>query len=251
MKKILKWLTVCFLSILCFALAACGASTAEARMGTSVGLGTSTADSIVAPSLNRKIVYTVNLTLNASNVNQLKTELSAKSAELGGYIERTDEDFSGGECSYALITYRIPTEKLDEFVSGVENQGGVTGKTVYTADITNSYVDATARKEALQGERLMLQTLLNDTSITASDKVNIISKIGEVELELQIIEQTIGQYDSMVNYSTVCIEILKPVSFWAIFLPVALSVVAAAGIFCAIFFPVRAAKKRKEQLAKE
>ncbi len=251
MKKILKWITAGFLSLLCFALASCGASTAEARGGVGISLGTGATDSTVETSVNRKIVYTVTLTLNASNVGGVKTELNAKSSELGGYIERTDEDYSGGKCSYALITYRIPTEKLDEFVLDVEEQGGVTGKTVYTADITNSYVDATARKEALQGERLMLQTLLNDSSITASDKVNIISKIGEVELELQIIEQTIGQYDAMVNYSTVCVEIFEPVGFWEIFLPVSLGVVGAAGIFCAIFFPVRAAKKRKKKAAGE
>ena len=251
MNKLFKWIATCFLCLFCCSLAACGTATAEARGGMGVGLGAAATDSIVAPSLNRKIVYTVNLSLNAADVRAVKTALTAKSDALGGYIERTDEDYAGGSCSYALITYRIPTEKLDEFVASVEERGGITGKTVYTADITNSYVDATARKEALLGERLMLQTLLNDSSITASDKVNIISKIGEVELELQIIEQTIGQYDSMVNYSTVCVEIFEPVGFWEIFLPILGGVVGAAGIFSAIFFPIRAAKKRKKKALEE
>ena len=250
MKKILKWIATCFLSLLCFALTACGVATTDARGGVGISLGGST-DPVVANSLNRKIVYPVNLSLNAAKFNSVTTALNAKSAELGGYIERTDEDYDGGTCIYALVTYRIPTEKLDEFVSCVEGNGGVTGKTVYTADITNSYVDATARKEALLGERLMLQTLLNDTTLTAGDKVSIISKIGEVELELQIIEQTIGQYDAMVNYSTVCVEIMQPVGFWEIFLPISLSVVGAAGIFSAIFFPIRAAKKRKRKAVTE
>lgn len=251
MHKFFKWIAACLLSLFCLSLAACGSAASAARSIGGVGLGVSATDAIVDTSLNRKIVYTVNFTLKASNVNGVKASLTAKSDELGGYVETNDENYSGGKCTFVLVVYRIPTEKLDLFVSSIEAGGGVTSKTVYTADITHSYVDATARKEALLAEKTMLQTLLNDASISASDKVAVISKIAEVETELQTIELTIGQYDAMVNYSTVCIEISQPVGFWEIFLPVALSLAAASGIFCAIFFPVRAAKKRKKKQLEE
>lgn len=246
MKKFLKGLLAGVIALGCFAIAACGNQAATTR---NLGGGAAYTERIVAEGVNRKIVYTVNLTVQTNDIKEKRNALNAKCTALKGFIESTDEDYSGEKCTYALITYRIPTDKLDGFVADLEVQGGVVGKTVYTADITNAYVDATSKKAALLAEKQLLTELLNDASVSAGDKVTVISRISEVNEALYAIEQTIALYDSMVDYSTVCVELRLPVSAAAIVLPIVGGVLLAGGVFSAIFFPVRAKKRKAKQKA--
>lgn len=243
MKKFWKALLAGALALGCFAIAACGAQTQATR---NIGGSAAYTEQIVAENLNRKIVYTVNLTIKTAEITQTRSALHAKCESLGGYIESTDEDFSGGECIYAFVSYRIPTENLDGFVADLESQGGVTGKTVYSADITASYVDATAKRDALLAEKKMLEELLSQEGVSAGDKVTVISRISEVNEALYAIEQTIALYDSMVNYSTVYVELSKPISAGNIALPIILGIAIAGGVFSAIFFPIRTKRRKKK-----
>ncbi len=222
---------------LCFSLASCNdGEKADADIGN--GRGSS---EIVNSELNRKIVYTVNIDLKAENVSDTKKSISEKCDSLGGYIESNNESYSDGECTDVRTTYRIPTDKLDEFVSSVESHGSIEDKKVSSTDITTSYVNAEAQKSALEERKAALEEILADEGISASDRISVINEISAVNTSLQEIEITLKSYDSKVDFSYVTVNIEEPTSVIGII--VVLAVLVA--IPCAIIFIYDLTQKRK------
>ncbi|MBQ8742679.1 MAG: DUF4349 domain-containing protein [Clostridia bacterium] len=165
---------------------------------------------IVNGEVNRNIVYNVNVSLVSDNVSKTKENIDKKSKSLKGYVESNDEEFSDGKCTYIYAVYRIPTENLDAFLKSVEGSGSIERKNVSTMDITTEYVNAKAQKKALDDRKAMLEDILNDSGISASDRITTINEIASVNTELQYIELMINGYDSDLNYSTVTIRIREP-----------------------------------------
>lgn len=164
---------------------------------------------IVTDTVNRKIVYTVQLGLDADDVAAARDGMKAKSAELGGYVQSQSEYSDGDGYSRAYLEFRIPTDRLDAFLSAAEGNGSVYQKTVSTTDITTAYVNATAQKTALEERKAALTAILDDAELTASDKISVINEISEVNAELQAIELQLTAYDSLIDYSTVTVNIYR------------------------------------------
>ena len=164
-------------------------------------------------------------------------------------MERNEEDYSDGECTSAYVVFRVPTEQLDTFIAAMESGGGkVSDKRVFSTDITTSYVNATAKKTALETKKAALQALLADATLSASDKVSVISEIAAVDTELQTIELTINEYDSLVDYSTVSVNIQLPAPFMSVFMPFFILLGVPAIVLATVFGVLRMRKKRRAKL---
>lgn len=240
MKKIIA---ICMILILAMSLLACG----EAKSYTTGFAGEvngegSREGSIVDATLGRKIVYTVNIDLESKDVDGVRSAISAKNAELGGHIGSSNEKYDDGKCISVRITYRVPTDKLDQLVSSIEGQGGVKSKSINTTDITTSYVSTEARRNALAEKKALLEELLENNAISANERVSIISQISDVNAEILSLDLQIKEYDSMVDFSTVYLYISRPYD-------PTVTVIVICGIFAAVALVVTlsvvASKKRK------
>lgn len=162
---------------------------------------------IVTDTVNRKIVYRVRMNLEADDVASARDSITAKSGALGGYIEAQNEYSDGKEYYSISLVFRIPTDRLDEFLGAVDDCGKVYSRSVSTTDITTEYVNASAQKAALEERKAALTEILNDTQLSASDRVTVINEISEVNEQLQAIGLQLTEYDSLVDYSTVTVNI--------------------------------------------
>ena len=256
MKNIRKILLFCLIAVICISMMACGAKNDSevgemAPGGTISGTGS---NAIVSDSIDRKIVYTVSMRVTSKDISAFENELSEKSKALGGYVETNNEEYSDGECISIYTVYRIPTEKLDEFVNSIEGKATVEKKSVNTSDITTQYVDAQSEKHALEERKAQLENLLKTVDMSAGEQISIINEISNVNKELQAIELMISEYDSEVEFSSVSISINQPKSFLDVFIPAVIVIViclipffAPAIVLIIIFFT----RKRKAQRNKK
>lgn len=102
-----------------FVLGACGSS-ADFGGGTA---GDGTQNTIVADQTNRKIVYYVRMSLKTKKIGAAKEELIEQGNGFGGYIFEQNEVFDDGNYSEVYLVFKIPTAKLDEFVSAIGEKG--------------------------------------------------------------------------------------------------------------------------------
>ena len=159
---------------------------------------------IVVGSVGRKIVYNVYLNMSSDSPSDLISEIKKNVAAQGGYLQQSDETTYEGYAVYRYVV-RIPTEKLDAFVSAVESKGSVGKKEVSTVDITQKYVDAESTRQSLILEKTRLEELFS--SATVSDAIIIGQRLSEINAEITSVEKLLNEYDSLIDFSTVTIEI--------------------------------------------
>lgn len=157
---------------------------------------------------SRKLIKTVSLSMETKAFDQMKQKMEEAVTSYGGYIEYSSFDDSQMEGMYRFysITVRIPSEKLETFVSEAGKLGVVTNKTENVEDVTLDYVDKTAYKEALQVEYDRVMELLEE----AKDLEQILaleSKLSQLRYEINSYESQLRTYDNLIDYSTVNIYI--------------------------------------------
>lgn len=256
MKRYIKAITLLLVIFTCVSFVACGSKSvydSDRAPGASVGNGAESekgnlTSSIVDGDINRKIVYSVDMDMEVENVSAVKEAIAKKNKELGGYVESNRENYSEGECTYVNITFRIPTEKLDELIASIEGQGGIESKSVSTTDITTEYVSAEAEKLALEERKQQLQQILDETEMTAGERIQMVNEISAVNTQLQSIELIISQYDAKVDYSTVYVRISQQASLWETVAPAIIFfvfiVTVAAAVVLTVVISCRIKKKK-------
>lgn len=154
---------------------------------------------------NRKIIRNAALELETEKYAETIKAVEKATAELGGYIQDSRET-KYDDFAYTSMTVRIPTDKLDEFLSKMDGVATVTSKSITSDDITSSYIDTESHLAALRTEQ--------DTLLNLLSKANGISEILEIQDRLTSVRSQIEYYQSMMNtfdneleYSTVSISI--------------------------------------------
>ena len=157
----------------------------------------------------RKLIRTVYLSLQTTEFDSVLSNLSEKTAELGGYIENSSvsgHSYYYNNTRYASYTIRIPTAELNQFVDVVSEIGNVTQKNESVEDVTLQYVDVESRKKALETEQERLMELLSSAE-NMEDLLAIESKLSEVRYELENYGSQLRMLDNQIDYSTVNVDV--------------------------------------------
>lgn len=158
----------------------------------------------------RKLIKTVNLVMETKEFDTLLESLRQQVEDIGGYIENSSVQgnsyYNRSGNRYAWLTLRIPSHKLDGFVTIVGEMGNVISRNESVEDITLQYVDVESHKEALETEQERLMALLEQAE-SMEDIITIESRLSEVRYQLQSYGSTLRTYDNKVEYSTVSIDV--------------------------------------------
>lgn len=214
-RKGLCFFLACFIFLI-FSLGFVGCSSGSMAGDSSQSPDEGGSSVIVAEELDRKIVYTVNMDIETGEVSAVRDSLLDSGKAAGGYVEQQNDYGGSNGLSRTYLVLRIPTEKLDAFLEGAEGLGKIRSKRVSTTDITTQYVSASARKTAYEERKAQLEAILAEDGLSASDRVSVIDSISEVNAALQELELQLTQYDSLVDYSTVRLDIYRAENVWAI-----------------------------------
>ena len=172
-----------------------------------------------SPESKRKLITTVNISVQTKEFDVLQKSIEASVEELGGYIESSEIYYnsysyyrSSDPSNYtphdrsASYVLRIPEKRLDEFLTKLHDGSNVTEESKSVTDITLDYVDTAAHKKALQTEARSLEKMLEKAK-ELDDIVKIQSRLTEVRYQINSIESQLRTYDNKVDYSTVRLDV--------------------------------------------
>lgn len=178
--------------------------------GDSYAEGATDTSGIETPvDTGRKLIKTVSLSMETRDFDGLTEEIQSRVEELGGYTESSDiagSSYYGDGYRTAWLQLRIPTEKLEDFVTAVSSMGNVTDRNESVEDITLQYVDTESHKKALETEQERLLELMKQAD-SVEDLIAIETRLSEIRYQLQSYESTLRTYDNQVDYSTVNVDI--------------------------------------------
>lgn len=155
----------------------------------------------------RKLIKTVDMTVETEEFDALMANIKAKVTELGGYFENISNNSNRqGINRYSSMTLRIPVLKLDQFVTNIQENSNVLYSNEYVQDVTLSYVDLESHKKALLAEQDTLLRLLEKAE-TIEDIIQIESRLSDVRYQIESMESQLRTYDNLISYSTVYISL--------------------------------------------
>lgn len=159
-------------------------------------------DQIVLLSENvpeRKIIYTVNSSFDVENLTQSIQTLRG--------LLNSDEWFDQEtiESSRATFKARIKTERLDAFITDLNDNFQVRDFSKQATDVSLQYQDKTNRITAINLQIDRLQILYESASL--SDMILINEQLAALEVELMQIQGELSLFDSLIDYSEVTIRL--------------------------------------------
>ncbi len=224
MKKLSILLTV---GLCVLALVSCSASKGDGSADLRNPAVTTTASfgSSTSPEVNedttvdvstRKLIRNVELKVETKGFDTLVADLDARVAEMGGFVETSRISGTAYEAvnneRSAYIVYRIPSAKVDTFLTHIGENSNILEKSENTQDVTLTYVDLESRIKTLEAEKIALTGLLEKADST-SEILSIRSQLNDVIYRYESAMAQLRALSDQVDFSTITMTIEEVIEY--------------------------------------
>ncbi|MBQ3151224.1 MAG: DUF4349 domain-containing protein [Clostridia bacterium] len=164
-------------------------------------------DRTMVPIDSRKLIKDAFLNVQTKDYDDFSEKLEQSMKTNGGYVESSNISVSSYDGHrFGELVLRVPSEKLDAFLSTVSDASTVTSKTVSVRDVTTSYIDIESRITALETEQTTLLSLLQKAE-SLSDVLEIQSRLTSVRSDLESMKSQLKSLDSQITFSKVTLSV--------------------------------------------
>ena len=172
-------------------------------------------------AMQEKMVYIADLSAETMEYDKAVSDVKAAVSKAGGYIESCSE-YTGGyydagvyvregnrSVSFAL---RIPSEKFNDFLAGMETALNVTHRNIYSENVTMQYVDLEARIKNLKAQEQRLQELLKSAE-NMEQLLSIEDHLTSTRTQIEQAEGEMRVLENRVSYCTVNLSVNETQSY--------------------------------------
>jgi len=156
----------------------------------------------------QKIIKNATLELEVNKAQPAVQQIEKEVELAGGYMSSSSQSRrQGGKLSVAM-TLRVPSESFAEFMAFLEGLGSVEHKRIYTEDVTEQYIDLSAKIESLTIQEKRLQELLSKAT-KVEDLLRIEQEIARVRGDLDSYTGQLRYLKNRVAFSTIELTLLE------------------------------------------
>ncbi|WP_321429437.1 DUF4349 domain-containing protein [uncultured Methanolobus sp.] len=163
-------------------------------------------------SVDRKTITTVDMTIQVSDAAEGVDSISKMAVASGGYVSSSsirDSYYDSHEGKEGYITVRVPESEYSSFLENVGELGEVTRESVSAQDVTEEYIDVSARLDNLERQEARLQEILNMTE-TVEDVLAVEKELERVRGEIESLTGRLNYLDDRIEFSTINIRVTEP-----------------------------------------
>ena len=156
-----------------------------------------------------KIIRDIRYHLRTKTFDDDLAFLQQLPSQFGGSIETIDQGtrYAGArEERYYNVTYRIPTERLDDFLAEMEHDRPIYRKYYNQYSVTDSYNQTEARLKTLQASEDRYLALLEKAEEIV-DIIAIEQALSNVQSEIEWLSRTKDGYDKDIDYTAVHVQL--------------------------------------------
>ncbi len=154
--------------------------------------------------VDRKIIYMAELEIEAPDPAVIYEDVVALLDVFDAYVEGANITQN-----VYVVKIRILSSQFTDFVEAVKENGDIISFQKTSQDVTNEYSILEARKTALEAYHARLVELIVDASF--AETIQLMEEQYDVETELNQINQSLSNFNSLVDYSTLDLTIVKAV----------------------------------------
>jgi hypothetical protein len=134
-------------------------------------------------------------------------------AQFGGFTEKKNvrgSSYYANDLRYATIVFRVPAQHFETVMENMGTIGVVTQSNTNGTDITDQYIDSETRLRNLKVQEETLLDILSKAE-KLEDVISLEARIYEVRYEIETIENRLKNYDRLVQYSRITIDLAEVV----------------------------------------
>ncbi len=160
----------------------------------------------------RKVITTGDLAIEVNDASAAVDEIISITQVAGGFVSSSSvyDNYYGestGKAGY--VTIRIPQSGFTSVMDEIEALGAVTSKSISGRDVTEEYVDLSARLGNLEGQELRLLEILNMTT-TVDEVLDVERELGRIRGEIESLTGRLNYLNDRVDLSTINVRVSEP-----------------------------------------
>ncbi|MDD5751393.1 MAG: DUF4349 domain-containing protein [Candidatus Peribacteraceae bacterium] len=156
---------------------------------------------------DRIVVRSARVSIVAEDVQKAVDAIRAYAEEHGGFIVNIEVEQDEGDAPSATVAFRIPAASLDATVTFIRQQGlRVASESIRGEDVTEEYVDITARLKNLEASESQLQSIMRNATKT-EDVLNVHRELERVRGEIESLAGRKKYLEESAKLSSVTVSI--------------------------------------------
>ena len=158
--------------------------------------------------LDRKIISTASLTMEVENTESAFKEITQIVQTSGGFISSSSIYEVSGR-NNGEITVKVPQRNFHSSIEQIEALGTVKSKQISGQDVTEEFIDLSARLGNLKKQEARLQEIL-DMAVTVTDVLEVEYELERVRGEIERLTGRLNFINRSVEMSTISIRAREP-----------------------------------------
>ena len=157
---------------------------------------------------NKKLILTADLEMETQDLDELTKALLEKVSACGGYVQNSSFYTRGESTRIYNAVIRIPADSYPSFIEEIKGSGNTVRYSESVDDITDSYTDTQARLSSLRAQYDKVLEFY-DKAEDISDLMSVEQRLSELQYEIEYLEARIKNYDLLVGYSTLNLNVTE------------------------------------------
>ncbi|MGP8319857.1 MAG: DUF4349 domain-containing protein [Methanosarcinaceae archaeon] len=166
----------------------------------------------VGESVFRKVITTADLSLEVDDASDILDEIINITQNAGGFVSRSslyNNNYGESTGKAGYVTIRIPQSGFTSVMDKIGTLGSVTSKSISGRDVTEEFIDLSARLENLERHELRLLEILNMTT-TVDEVLDVERELGRIRGDIESLTGRLNYLNDQVGLSTINVHVSEP-----------------------------------------
>jgi hypothetical protein len=159
------------------------------------------------PEEARKVIRTGHVDLVVASYDDARGKLEALVKAAGGYVDATNVTRRADQISDAQITIRLPKDAFASILPKLREIGEVISESTNANDITDQYVDISARLASARTLEKRLLELAADKTGNIDQVLSVERELARVRGEIEGYEGHLRQWNDQIDMSTLSLSL--------------------------------------------
>ena len=156
---------------------------------------------------HRKVIRTGRIDLVVKSYDDARAKLDRLLEAAGGYVDSTQVQHHQADVSSATLVLRIPQDAFGQLVPKVKELGEVSAESTNADDVTDQYVDVSARLASAKTLEKRLLEIAADRASGVEALLAVERELARVRGEIESYEGRLRQWNDQIAMSTLTLTV--------------------------------------------
>ncbi len=159
-------------------------------------------------TVGRKVISIARVSIEVEAVEPSVGQIRAIAESVGGFVEQLSSS-GGSENPRAELTVRVPQDQFEPALGRIEGLGDVESRNLGSEDVTEQFIDLSARLRSSKREEESLLALLERSS-TVTEILTVERELARVRSDIERAQGQLNFLERRVDLATIHVSLFPP-----------------------------------------